>query len=70
MNPTSIVMMTIKIISNIHIIINSRSPFVHSFVCPITQSCLNGFHKCISTPNVVLVKKHLNVFVKGYYTAG
>ena len=49
--------------------------FMHSIVCPITHSFLDGFQ-----PNLVQhfphvsyyfqFKKHLDVFVKGYYTAG
>ena len=61
--------------------VNHRSfLFVHSLVCPITHSFLDRFqpnlvqHSPTSMPLPVILfsawRKHLNVFVKGSYTAG
>ena len=55
------------------------SLFVHSLVCQITHSFLNGFqpnlcqhfsHVCSTCHTIFSLKQHLNVFEKGYYTAG
>ena len=55
------------------------SLFVHSLVCPITHSFLDGFqlnlvqhfpHVCSTCHTVFSLKTHLNIFLKDYYTAG
>ena len=57
----------------------SHSLFVHSLVCLITHSFLNEFQPnlyqhflrvCSTCHTIFSLKQHLNVFVKGYYTAG
>ena len=54
----------------------SNSLFVHSFVCAITHLFLNEFqpnfyqHFSLHVILFLAYKKHSNLFVIGYYTAG